>query len=285
MHETREHWFSFGDGYLAVSECFPKSPAPIEQTLFFLHGRFGHAGIWRPLAHRLASRFRCFQVDLPGFGRSLSCTGRALSLLEHSQIVRALMSRISRESQRAVLVGHDMGGAIAQLCALHEPQSVAALVLINSAAVTAAPHSFGTGFLGIQARLNLRRMLKAASPNLRPEHRQLLLATWRNRLSRLAQNRAFAMWRSSWPDLAERKAWAEGLSKLSQPILLLWGVKDPLNLPESASELLRQFPDAYLFEHEECGHWPSLEADEWVDTKMREFLFNLREQPPLRHIA
>jgi pimeloyl-ACP methyl ester carboxylesterase len=289
--ETRDHWFSFGAGSLAVSESHPQSGAEVghfegqNHTLFFLHGRFGDSEIWRALVSRLASRFRCLRVDLPGFGRSLSPTGCTLSLHDHSQLIQELVLRFLPAREKAILVGHDVGGAIAQLCALQSPERVAALVLINSASLTHAPKSLSTGLFGFQARRELGRICGMASSRLSAEHRCRLREVWRNRLSRSGMVRAFENWEYTWPGPAERKVWGQQLARLPQPVLLLWGLKDPIHSIESAGELLRQFSDAYLFEDEECGHWPSLESQEWVDSKMREFLFRLHENPPSHRAA
>lgn len=291
MVETREHWFGFGDDCISVSECFTqKMPENSQneaqiQRLFFLHGRFGHAGIWEPVARRLASRFRCFQVDLPGFGRSFSSTGRAFSLADHSRLVQKLVRHFTPAPERAILVGHDVGGAIAQLCAIHEPDSVAALVLINSCALTRAPSSLKTGIFCHRARRSLKKMLNTASARLTAAHRRLLSEAWRDRFGRTSLARAFGAWEYTWPGPAERKIWSDEIARLNLPVLLLWGLRDPINSQECAAELLRQFPDAYLFEHDVCGHWPSLEVEDWVDTKMREFLFRLSHEPPLRRFA
>src|SRR4029453_15464973 len=66
-----------------------------------------------------------------------------------------------------------------------------------------------------------------------------------------------------------------GLAFLLHPVLILWGSADTLNLPQDGEALLRAFPDAHLFAREKCGHWPSLEARDWVDLKMRAFLLGL----------
>lgn len=279
-HETREHWLSYGDCCLAVSETYPKnhSHEELRETLFFLHGRYGHGEIWRPLTTRLASHYRCLQVDFPGFGRSFSARDRGLSILEHSQLIQSLIERFAIGGRGAVLVGHDVGGAIAQLCAILSPATVQALVLINSATLTREPQNLRTGWLCFHARIMLRKLLEEGV--LKLEERRLISEAWQNRMTRLSMMQAFEAWEYTWPGPIERRIWRQALGKLPLPVLLLWGRRDQLNPPENADELLRQFPDAYLFEHDECGHWPSLEALEWVHLKMREFLFQIGEKSP-----
>jgi pimeloyl-ACP methyl ester carboxylesterase len=276
VYASRFHWFGYGDCCLAVSEHYPRDGGAEEKLiLFFLHGRYGQSEIWRPLTRHLASRFRCVEIDLPGFGRSLVPRDRGYSLLEHSLMLRAIVDRFVHPGARAVLVGHDVGGAIAQQCAIQSCRSLAALVLINTADLTREPESLSTGLFSLRARARLGQLLSAAGSRLAVEHEQLVVAAWENRESRSALARAFEAWQFTWPGAEERRALLEELRRLPVPVLLLWGALDPVNPPERGDELLRQLPDAYLFAHENCGHWPSLEAEEWVDQKIREFLFRL----------
>jgi pimeloyl-ACP methyl ester carboxylesterase len=275
--QNKEHWFSLGESCLAISEWGPSESTHHEQkhVLFFLHGRFGQGEIWKPLAKRLASHFRCFHLDLPGFGRSFSVRGRGFSILEQSQIVRTVLKRFTTAGSKAVLIGHDIGGSIAQLCAIHEPNSLAGLVLINSTPLTQAVTDLKTGVLCIQARRKLKKLLHSVSAGFDPEHRSLLARAWESGARRASMIQAFQAWDYTWPGPFERKTWREKLSHLPHPVLLLWGRNDPMSPLEQAEELMQYLPDAYLFECDDCGHWPCLENTEWVDLKMREFLFRL----------
>lgn len=286
-HHTHEHWFSFGDCCLAVSETIPLKTTKHNEghCLFFLHGRFGHAEIWRPLVERLGAQFRCLRIDLPGFGRSFSASGRGLTLLEQVGLVEALLKHFSSGSQ-PVIIGHDVGGAIAQLSMLQVPGLVAAMVLINSCSVTQGPRHLNAGIFSWRARQSLHGLFRALGDfGLASEHRVLLSESWRDRARRESMARAFRAWHYSWPGPMEQQLWRRELGRLSQPVLVLWGRQDPLHPPENADELMRQFHDAHLFETEDCGHWPCLEQVEWVHTKLREFLFQLGGLQVQRRVA
>jgi pimeloyl-ACP methyl ester carboxylesterase len=62
-----------------------------------------------------------------------------------------------------VLVGNDIGGAIAQLCAIRAPEAISALVLINSATLTREPGHLRTGWLCLSARRKLVQLLRRDS--------------------------------------------------------------------------------------------------------------------------
>jgi pimeloyl-ACP methyl ester carboxylesterase len=194
--------------------------------------------------------------------------------LEQAKLVRQVIQRFALKGQRLVLVGHDTGGAVAQLCALQETESVRGLVLINSAALTEPPSYFKTGFFSLRARLMLKHLSRLGSRKESPEHR-LLMRDWANHARRASMVQAFHAWENTWPGPVERRRFREEVSKLRQPVLLLWGRRDPMSPFDHARELMRYLPDGYLFENEESGHWPCFEEPDWVELKIREFLFML----------
>jgi pimeloyl-ACP methyl ester carboxylesterase len=241
-----------------------------------LHGRFGHAEIWWPTIDRLFPRFRCFSIDLPGFGHSFSARERGLSLLEHAQIVSRVIERFVKKDERAVVIGQDIGGAIAQICALEMKQLISGVVLINCSGLDEPVYGIKAGWFGLTMRWRLRRLLMA-SRILRPSApmRAVLWDPWQSSKSREALVRALRAFEVSWPGPFERQAWREELRSLRMPALLLWGARDPLNQMERALHLMKELPEAYFFENENIGHWPNLEDPDWVSEKIREFTFRL----------
>jgi pimeloyl-ACP methyl ester carboxylesterase len=96
-------------------------------TLICIHGAGGSHQHWGYLARTLSPSYHVVSVDLPGHGRSPGpgrcCVG------DYSNIVIALLDAL--EIERAVFVGHSMGGAIAIWTAITQPERVEALALIG----------------------------------------------------------------------------------------------------------------------------------------------------------
>lgn len=67
-------------------------------------------------------------LDLPGHGRSEG--GGYADTLDYARDIGAFLDALS--ITRAIVVGHSMGGAIAQQLALHSPGHVAGLVLLGT---------------------------------------------------------------------------------------------------------------------------------------------------------
>ncbi len=82
-------------------------------TLFLLHWLGGSARTWQWVIPRLASRFRCVAVDLPGFGEAEPYTG--FSVEEMAEAVASAVR--SQAPARWAIVGHSMGAKVATVLA------------------------------------------------------------------------------------------------------------------------------------------------------------------------
>lgn len=97
--------------------------------LLLLHGLGGSHDDWRMQIPEFAAGYRVIVPDLRGFGAS--DRREPFTIQRHARDLMALLSALGIEQTH--VVGLSMGGAIAIEFALREPQSVAALVLINTA--------------------------------------------------------------------------------------------------------------------------------------------------------
>src|SRR3972149_6587397 len=101
--------------------------------VFLIHGYTGNLRNWALQVPVLSREFRMVSMDHRGHGHSDKPTGPedyslelmtedAYGLLEHLGI------------RECYVVGHSMGGVVAQLLALNHPEPVRALVLVDTAA-------------------------------------------------------------------------------------------------------------------------------------------------------
>lgn len=98
--------------------------------LLLLHGVGSYSYIWRRIVPLLADRFDVIAPDLAGCGYSDAQPDQALDLRAQYERIERLMQHLGTE--RAHVVGHDFGGAIAQLIAIDGAERVRTLMLINS---------------------------------------------------------------------------------------------------------------------------------------------------------
>lgn len=98
--------------------------------IVFVHGASGNHLVWGEQIRALGQVARAVALDLPGHGRSQS-PGRN-SVDGYRDVVLGLLDALRFD--RAVIVGHSMGGAIAQTLALSHPERVAGLGLVGTGA-------------------------------------------------------------------------------------------------------------------------------------------------------
>jgi pimeloyl-ACP methyl ester carboxylesterase len=97
--------------------------------LVFVHGWPLWSATFRRVVARLADRFTCHLVDLPGAGKTESRPGAPIDLVAHAATVRAAIDALGLSSY--ALVAHDSGGFVARLVAA-EDRRARGLVLGNT---------------------------------------------------------------------------------------------------------------------------------------------------------
>jgi pimeloyl-ACP methyl ester carboxylesterase len=229
-----------------------------ERGLLFLHGAGGTHRLWAHQVQNLRSVRTC-ALDLPGHGRS-SGRGRT-SIDAYRDVVRAFLDALGLE--RAILVGHSMGGAIAQSFALAYPYRLQGLVLV------------GTG-----ARL---RVLPAILDGLRQDlagtvNQIISYAYALGAPSNLAEQ-GLADFLTHPPDVlhgdfvaSDRFDVMGRLDEMTCPTLVICGGEDRLTPPKYAAYLRDHIPNAQFVLVEGAGHMVMVERPEEVTRAIQRFL-------------
>jgi pimeloyl-ACP methyl ester carboxylesterase len=98
-----------------------------KQSLVFIHGSGGNHSAWSHQYGRLYKKYNIVAINLPGHGRS-GGNGEN-DVWSYCVWVKELMGVL--DLNRAVLVGHSLGAAIALRFAINYPQEIAGIVLIG----------------------------------------------------------------------------------------------------------------------------------------------------------
>jgi pimeloyl-ACP methyl ester carboxylesterase len=229
------------------------------KTIVLLHGFGGCHDVWHEVTSVLAPGVRTLAYDLPGHGLSLDFPGGGTA----KTAARAVLADLAaRKIRRVHLVGHSMGGAIATLMALIEPEKVASLTLL-------APGGFGTEINGpllrryaaAAGKREIRACLAAMSgPQSLPPTRIVdVLDEMRKRPGQLQKlvEIAAIMTRNDRQGVIPR----EQLDTLNMPVMLAWGTDDAV-LPVSQADGL---PAHFHLHHVlESGHMLVEEAPDLI---------------------
>jgi pimeloyl-ACP methyl ester carboxylesterase len=109
--------------------------------LVLVHGFLGGAGYWVPQLAHFGASFDVIAVDLPGFAASHAEPAQE-SIEGFAAAVLDLADRL--QLPRFCLIGHSMGGMIAQRMTLDHGHRIDRLVLYGTAATGELPHRFET---------------------------------------------------------------------------------------------------------------------------------------------
>jgi len=104
-------------------------------ALVLVHGLGGTVENWRAIAPALAERHRVLIPDLPGHGHSAALP-EARHLDAFADVVCALAE--AEGIDRAVWVGHSLGGAVALRAAARRPETVRGVVLAAAAGISSS---------------------------------------------------------------------------------------------------------------------------------------------------
>lgn len=197
-----------------------------------LHGFPMASRLWHDFVPEFAPGHRIIVVDLPGFGRSDPPSGARSGCGAHAAAVHSLLNDLGVE--QAYIVGHGMGGGVAQAFAVQWPTRVAGLALVSSA-----------GF-GVKPR-RMARLARALGPLARHLPPSLLASlvhgsirhgfadAERSHLTLDSCLRHFATPQGRDALAAhlaalrqcDTAAWSRRLPELTLPAVVVWGADDP----------------------------------------------------------
>jgi pimeloyl-ACP methyl ester carboxylesterase len=218
-------------------------------AIVLIHGMGSSLQTFRRTISLLARDYRVVAFDLAGFGLSDRALEADLSPQGQACLTWELMRHLGIE--RASVIGHSLGGAIALHLAARHPEAVERLVLVSSAVPGHVLPSWVRPFwhppvLEVIVALALHDPLFREwlwrggvwdSSILTPELRAVM------RQPALVRGTTRAIVRAGLALLEEEPL---DLSRIAQPVLLLWGEDDRWLDLRSARRLLQALPDARL---------------------------------------
>jgi len=216
-------------------------------ALIFLHYWGGSARTWKSVTHVLESDFRCVALDQRGWGSS-DAPADAYTLQNLADDAYMLIRTLGLS--RYVLVGHSMGGKVAQLLASQRPGGLEALVLV----APASPFPQHIPEEARQAQLHAydnRETALAAIDFLtvrRPD------ATTVERLVQDSLGGSPGAKRA-WPTTVAYEDISALVTKIAVPTMILVGDQDRQDPKElQLREVLPSIPNAKLEIIPDCGH-------------------------------
>jgi pimeloyl-ACP methyl ester carboxylesterase len=240
-------------------------------VVVFAHGGDGNRLTWWKQVAALKDRFRCVTYDAPGFGLTPATAGL------HKTPADDLLSLMDElEIERAVLVGHSMGGLAVSGVAQRHPERVRGLVMSDT------PFGFQTEALSRWATQMLEKipngfkvlehLFAPGFAGREPEQHHLYQAICRTRLpvppSPEPPDFAAAY-------IAMRDAPVVDYSSFPVPTLFIVGNEDELTLPWLIEGTAQAVGGARLEVIDGAGHSPFYERTEVYNRVLAGFIGGL----------
>jgi pimeloyl-ACP methyl ester carboxylesterase len=100
------------------------------ESIIMIHGITTSSFIWRNIQPTLAEKYDTIAVDLLGCGNSSKDLTVDYSIKNQASIIAALISDLN--IQKIHIIGHDIGGGIAQILAVKHQELISDLILMNT---------------------------------------------------------------------------------------------------------------------------------------------------------
>jgi 3-oxoadipate enol-lactonase len=243
------------------------------EPLVFIHGYTGDISDWRFQIEAFAPTNRVLVMDNRGHGCSEAPGDRASYTIEQMALDAEALA-IEAGFERYHLVGHSMGGAIAQEIALGSPGRLLSLTLEDTAfSFDLSRNEMIMKLAAIRKQIAEQQGMAAVAeipspfplPPHMPKERE---AETRERMARMSVDGYIGAQEglNGWPGAVGR------LASIVMPTLVIYGDLDFFLLIQAAKEMAQKIPGAVLEAIPECGHSPQYERPELFNAALRRHL-------------
>jgi len=245
-------------------------------AVVFIHGIGGGARLWAPqmTSFSAAGHYRPVALDLPGYGER-----PAVDQMDFEGLAADIEAEIARLGlPRPVLVGHSMGGMVAQTALRRRPNAYRAAVLACTSP------AFGSGTGEFQKKFVADRLAPLeAGKTMADISRTVVAAMGPN--PDLAGRALASAAIAATPERTYRAAVhclvgfdeRANLAAIRIPVLCLAGEHDLLAPPSGIERMARKIPHARYVCLSGVGHFANLEAPAAFDAVLFAFLAQVPE--------
>jgi pimeloyl-ACP methyl ester carboxylesterase len=254
-----------------------EGPITDPEPIVLLHGTSASLHTWDGWVAALSGQRRVIRMDLPAFGLTGPSPSGHYTPELYVDFVRALLDAI--QVQKAVVAGNSLGGEIAWMLAVAHPARVSRLILVDAAGYPIPMAGMPIGFKIAQypilkpivANTLPRQMIESSVRSVygHPDRVTPALIDRYYELTLRAGNRAALFDRFA--DSAHGRH-APEIRKVSQPTLVIWGMRDRLITPDHADRFLKDIPNSRAARFEALGHVPQEEDPIQTVSAVKAFL-------------
>lgn len=246
-------------------------------TVLLIHGITTYSFIWRDVFEALAEQYDVIAIDLFGCGHSHKTLMIDHSLKNHARLLWNFLDHLTVEKLH--LVGHDVGGGIAQIMMVSAPERIHTATLINSVAydfwpvqpITTMRTPIIRQFAMATLDIGVFRMIIARGFYHKKKVDKALVETF-NVPFRSKEGRSAFLHFAKCLDNENLLEIEQKLKETVSPVLIIRADQD-IYLSSSISEKLHsQIPASKLLRISNAGHFAMLDEPEQVSEAIQNFI-------------
>lgn len=230
-----------------------------KKDIVLLHGLFGSLSNWSNVIANVSEEYNVYAPKLPLFNKAF----RKNSL---DQLVVYLENFIEENKiNNPILIGNSLGGHLALLYALKNPNSFDKLVLTGSSGLF--ENNLGASFVRVKDYNYIKSKVEEVFETKEVITKELVDEVYSTANNPLKALSLIAIARD-----AKRQNLKNDLHKINRPVLLVWGKQDHVTPPEVAEEFFQHLPNSKLAFIDNCGHVPMMEQPQLFNQYLAQFL-------------
>jgi pimeloyl-ACP methyl ester carboxylesterase len=232
------------------------------EPLILLHGLFGALSNFSDLVNYFRHHNKVVVPMLPLLDLDLLHTSvGGLQKFVHKFIEH-------RNYQNVHLLGNSLGGHVAILHVLKQPERIKSLILTGSSGLF--ENGMGDTYPKRGDYDYIKKKTELTFYDPRIASKELVDEVYETVNNRLKAIKIIALAKS-----AIRNNLGEELNQIKQPTLLVWGNNDGITPPFVGREFQRLIPNSELHFIDKCGHAPMMEVPEEFNRVLHKFLTKL----------
>ncbi len=225
------------------------------KNIVFIHGNLSNTIWWEKTLDILPEQYTGYALDLPGSGLTPE-TGERHTIQYLADFVKGFVDALGLNE--LIVVGHSMGGGVAQLFTLTNPDMVKGLVLLDSMSADGFHVLYNTGQERLKSLIDNFELLNKSIRVIAPMCNDEAMLQRTIEQSSKASEQVFL----EQPITMHESNWMDRVHNIACPTLFIHG-KDDHFVPQDGSErTAAAIPNCELKYIENCGHYPMSEQPE-----------------------
>ncbi len=229
------------------------------EVLMLLHGLFGALSNFFDIINHFKCNYRVVIPILPLYDLPLEET----SVLGYVDYVERFVK--FKKYDKSIVLGNSLGGHIALIYALKNPDKIKAVVLTGSSGLFESAMGDSYPKRGDYDYIKKKAEITFYDP--RHVTKELV-----DELFQIVNDRSKVIRVLATAKSAIRQNLGEELHKLTAPTLLIWGNNDTVTPPFVGEEFHKLIPNSQLLLIDKCGHAPMMEQPEEFNRHLEQFL-------------